>query len=106
MTYESTSNLLAKAQAHSLDYLRQLSDRDLDARASREHLLSVLRVPLTAGGEDDAAVIDLLAAQAAQGAVASGSPRYFGFVVGGTYPVALAADWLVSAWDQNAGINV
>jgi glutamate/tyrosine decarboxylase-like PLP-dependent enzyme len=47
-------------------------------------------------------VIDELAAEAAPGLTAMGSPRFFGFVIGGAHPAALAADWLTSTWDQNA----
>ncbi|HPG94663.1 MAG TPA: aminotransferase class V-fold PLP-dependent enzyme [Dokdonella sp.] len=105
MTSDPFSPLLERARAHALAYLADQPDRHVGARGTRVELDAALRIPLPAQGEDSAAVIDLLAAQAAQGVVVSGSPRYFGFVIGGTHPVALAADWLSSAWDQNAGIH-
>ena len=49
-------------------------------------------------------VIDVLAREAAPGLTAMVSPRFFGFVIGGAHPAGLAADWLASAWDQNAGL--
>ena len=104
MTTGHFDALLDRAHAHALDYLRGQPDRHVGARADRDELLAALGTPLTEHGEGAQAVLDLLAAQGERGAVASGSPRYFGFVIGGTYPVALAADWLVTTWDQNAGI--
>ncbi len=95
---------LDNARMHAGHYLRRLPDRHVAARAGRDELLSALRMPLPQHGDEGGEVIDLLAQQAERGAVACNSPRYFGFVVGGAYPVALAADWLVSTWDQNAGI--
>jgi glutamate/tyrosine decarboxylase-like PLP-dependent enzyme len=51
-------------------------------------------------------VIEELIAAAEPGLVAIPSGRYFGFVIGGAVPASLAADWLTSAWDQNAGLYV
>jgi glutamate/tyrosine decarboxylase-like PLP-dependent enzyme len=51
-------------------------------------------------------VIAELAAAAEPGLVAEPSGRYFGFVIGGAVPASLAADWLTTAWDQNAGLYV
>ena len=98
--------LLARAHAHALDYLEHLPTRYVGSLASRDELMQALRAPLSAAGEPGEAVIDLLASQVPRGTTACNSPRYFGFVIGGATPVSLAADWLVSTWDQNAGIYV
>ncbi|HUJ14062.1 MAG TPA: aminotransferase class V-fold PLP-dependent enzyme [Thermoanaerobaculia bacterium] len=99
-------NILRRAHDHALRFLKTLPDRHVGARATREELLKVLRVPLPAAGEDGARVLDTLASVAERGVTGSAGPRYFGFVIGGSLPVALAADWITSAWDQNAGIFV
>ncbi|MGH9105290.1 MAG: pyridoxal phosphate-dependent decarboxylase family protein, partial [Acidimicrobiales bacterium] len=61
--------------------------------------------PLPDGPCEPAEVVDLLARGAEPGLMAIGSGRFFGWVMGGTLPAGLAADWLVSAWDQNAGLR-
>ena len=53
---------------------------------------------------DPAEVVEELAAVGEQGLMAIGSGRWYGFVAGGAVPSSLAADWLVSAWDQNTGL--
>jgi glutamate/tyrosine decarboxylase-like PLP-dependent enzyme len=58
------------------------------------------------GPLDRREVVEQLAAAADPGIVAIPSGRYFGFVIGGGLPAALAADWLTSTWDQNAGLYV
>jgi glutamate/tyrosine decarboxylase-like PLP-dependent enzyme len=106
MTFDDFDPLLRRAQAHAGSFLRDLPHRFVGARATREDMLAAFDAPLPRHGEDPAAVLDRLAAHAERGASACAAPRYFGFVIGGSLPVALASDWLVSTWDQNAGIHV
>lgn len=105
MSKDSVVSTLDAAREHALRFLSGLPDRHVGASLGRGDLMRSLRNPLPEKGEDATSIIDLLAAQAEGGITACSSPRYFGFVIGGTYPVALAADWLVSTWDQNAGIH-
>ncbi len=85
------------------DFITSLPDRPVGAAAGIEELRSRLDRGLSDGGEDARAVIRDLARDAEPGLIASPGPRFFGFVLGGALPVAVAADWLVSAWDQNGG---
>ncbi len=96
--------LLKRAFHHAVTFLDTLPRRPVGPRATRDELLHALRAPLTEEGEDAAGVIDLLAVQGQRGTMGTPSPRFFGFVIGGSLPVAVAADWLTSAWDQNAGL--
>jgi glutamate/tyrosine decarboxylase-like PLP-dependent enzyme len=96
---------LRAAAAHAESFLATLDKRPVAARTDAAVVRGVLGGPLPDQGEDPTRVIDALAAGAEAGLVATAGPRHFGFVIGGVLPAALAADWLVSAWDQNAAFH-
>jgi glutamate/tyrosine decarboxylase-like PLP-dependent enzyme len=96
--------LLGKTANLAADFLERLPDRPVWQPVDLAALRDALGGPIPERGEDPEAVIEALAGRAEAGLVGSAGPRYFGFVVGGGVPAALAADWLTSAWDQNAGL--
>jgi glutamate/tyrosine decarboxylase-like PLP-dependent enzyme len=98
--------LFARTAEHASSYLEMLPERAVKASLDGDDLRRILGGSLAETGEDPLAVIDALAAAGREGTVATQGPRFFGFVVGGSVPAATAADWLVSAWDQNAGLYV
>ena len=97
---------LGAAFDHATAYLGGLPDRPVRPSASLAELRAALGGPLPAGPLPPERVVAELIAAAEPGIMASSSGRFFGFVVGGATPAALAADWLTSAWDQNAGLYV
>jgi len=97
-------DLLRRTAEIAADYLDSLGERPVFPRVTPEELRETLGGPLPDEPVDAERVVDELVAGAQPGVVALGSGRYFGFVIGGALPAALAADWLTSTWDQNAGI--
>src|SRR3954463_1588866 len=94
--------LLARAAELAADHLDSIAERHAGALGGAAELRDALGGRLPDDGVPADRVIEELARDAAPGLVASPGPRYFGFVVGGAVPAALAADWLTAPWDQNA----
>ena len=98
----SMEDLIKEAARRSARYLEDLKERSVGPPPGAVERLKGFDVPLQ---EEPIAAMQVLAELDERGSaatVASAGPRYFGFVTGGTLPAALAANFLVGAWDQNA----
>ena len=100
------SDALSAAARHAGEWLASLPGRHVGPGVSAHDLVADFGGPLAEQGLPAVDVVDYLALKAEPGLMAMPSGRFFGWVIGGTLPAALAADWLVSAWDQNAVLRV
>jgi glutamate/tyrosine decarboxylase-like PLP-dependent enzyme len=96
--------ILERVLEEATGFLDGLSGRRVAARTDVEGVAAALRRPLPDEGVEPLEVVEELIAGAEPGLVAMPSGRFFGWVIGGVLPATLAADWLTSTWDQNAGM--
>lgn len=97
------SEVLRRGYEHASRWRASVAERPVFPSVDPAELRALLdagKVPER--GEDAVTVLDVLSRVGELGSTASAGPRYFGYVIGSSLPVAVAADWLVSAWDQNA----
>jgi glutamate/tyrosine decarboxylase-like PLP-dependent enzyme len=97
--------VLDRAVVHAREWLESVPARRVPATGTADDAAHRLGTELPPHGRPATEVIDFLAAAVEPGLMANASGRFFGWVMGSSLPTALAADWLVSAWDQNAGMR-
>jgi glutamate/tyrosine decarboxylase-like PLP-dependent enzyme len=100
----TTADLLEHTFQRAARYLDSLDSRGVAPTEQALTRLNLLDGLLPDSPTDAEEVIALLDYAGSPGTVASAGGRYFGFVIGGSLPASLAANWLASAWDQNAGL--
>jgi hypothetical protein len=95
--HSAARDLLDAAAGHAADYLESLPERPVEAALGPAAVQDALHATLPDEPVDPRRVLDELVADAGPGVTAMGSPRYFGFVIGGPLSAALVADWMEAA---------
>lgn len=95
---------LEKALESALSYLGDLDRMPVASRVDLATLRRRLAKPLDDSGLHPEAVVEDLVKDVEGSILGSASGRFFGWVIGGSLPAALAADWLTATWDQNAAL--
>lgn len=96
--------LLKTTAERAIDYLEKLQERRVSPSPEAIANLSRFNVPLSDDPVAPETVLQLLDEVGSPATMGIAGPRFYGFVIGGSLPAALAANWLAAAWDQNTGL--
>lgn len=100
-------NLLEQTACRANNYLNTIHDRRVAPTAENIAALeAAIKTDLPENPTNPETVLEEIDQHGSPATVATQGGRFFGFVTGGTTPAALAASWMVSAWDQNAALRV
>ena len=105
MTHPERDAGLDRAAAHARTWLASLDHRPVPAQQTADQVADALGRKFPSDPMPPEEVVDLLVRACEPGLTALPSGRFFGFVIGGSHPAAIAADWLTTVWDQNAGLR-
>src|SRR5690349_3364573 len=97
--------LLEDASRRAMAYLESLDSRSVRPLPEAVARLDRLEVPAPQHPTPDAEVLAHLDEFISPATMGMAGPRFFGFVIGGSLPVTVAANWLATAWDQNVGYD-
>ena len=99
------TELYKQAFDYATEFLQQANELPIQVNDQARADLKNLDFPLPVQGVDATQVIDEMNQWVTPATMKMGSPRFFGFVIGGVYPVSVASSWLGTAWDQNTGLE-
>lgn len=100
---DDEARAMESAAAAAIAFRQTLTDRPARPTVSLDDAVARFRTPLAEDGIAGAEVIDQILGDSAGAVHHMVAPTFFGYVIGGSHPVGVAADMLVSAWGQNAG---